>query len=1373
MAVRKISTRLAIEGEAEYRAAISRINSELKAQKSALELVEAQYKANSSSTEALSAKSDALNKMLATQREKQEQLEAVIRNALATEEKLQKRKVELTRELEKNQREMERLKSSSEDTNAEQNSLTETEKKLTAELEQTEQAIAKVHNKTNGWETQLNQTQTAVVELETAVKENNAALSNAEKEPGKLQKAFARLGVGAEEGKEGVTALAAALAAQKLPEAFYKIKDALMECVIASEEFESAMAGVKKTTDLSDEELTDLGNRFRTLSTEIPITATELAGIAESAGQLGIQKDSLEDFTVTMANLGVATNMTSEEAATMLARFANVTGMDAEKYENLGSVIVALGNNFATTETEITEMAQRVAAAGRLAGLTEPEILALAASMSSVGIQAEAGGTAMTQTLTAIEKAVTSGGEKLESFAAISGMSAEQFSSVWKSAPAEAIESFITGLGQLDEKGKSATTALDDLGLSGIRQSNMLKSMSQASDLMSRAMETANGAWEENTALAKEAATRYETTESKFQMFKNSVDNLKVAIGDQLNPALGNLAEVGTDAVSWATDFIEKNEWLGPVILGIVSALGVLTVGLSGFAIAIKIVIPLIHSFNDAMSMNVLGVTALAIGGVITAITALSRAIQKDNPELEEMTSAARELNDTLENGKKAYEDNIANIEVSANVAEKYIGQLEALEEAGLRTNEQQRAYHGILQQLCDTVPELAQYIDLENNTIEGGTAALRRNTEEWRENAKAKAYQDKLTEVYKAQAEVQYELTLNETKRTEAVKRKTEAEAGLAQAEERLAGIQEQLNEAAEKGWNGDKNAADSMADLQDQYEQTEQQIRDYVHQIEDASQEAEIHAEALEADNEALENASTEAEAAEKAYDELTKSQNKNTASSEENAEAQAAAAEAQEEVRQKIEDLAEEYKRVYDEAYNSISGQTGLFGEFAAEISEDTNTAEKMMDRWAAQTRNLENYTRNLKLAAQYGIDEGLLQSLSDGSAESAGYLQTIIDKYTELGANADTTKEQIETSSGDLKDFHDKFNTAFKGTEDAKNAFATTVTDMSESLKTLTSEAEKAAKEVDFSGFREALQEAISGKGLDYQVLGAEMSEGLAAGITEKSDEAKSAAKSVGQEVQESLMEGLGSGGDSSGAKETGKSVSQDLQSGIEEGREGVSSAVEDTGEEIQTGMKNAGKQAVKEFDDEFSKGTEKARQRVSELKEAISIGFSDLPGKMRTIGEQSIDGMIAGIDNRSSALYAKVSDVVNDALESARAAADTHSPSKKTIKIFEDVGDGMVVGLENKRSKLQATMESVINSAIKMESRETAGDALKGMEIPPSCQRAPNPAPSGTRYQIGDIHVEIHAETDDPDKLYREFTTRLKRDVEKEMRSKRG
>ena len=145
------------------------------------------------------------------------------------------------------------------------------------------------------------------------------------------------------------------------------------------------------------------------MSTEIPATTDEIAAVAEAAGQLGIQKDSLLDFTETMIMMGTATNMTADEAATSLAQFANITGTSADEYDRLGSTIVALGNNFATTESEITEMATRLASAGTLAGLTEAEILALSTAMSSVGIEAEAGGTAMTQTLSAIESAVTLG----------------------------------------------------------------------------------------------------------------------------------------------------------------------------------------------------------------------------------------------------------------------------------------------------------------------------------------------------------------------------------------------------------------------------------------------------------------------------------------------------------------------------------------------------------------------------------------------------------------------------------------------------------------------------------------------------------------------------------------------------------------------------------------------------------------------------------------------------------------------------------------------------------------------------------------------------------------------------------------------------
>ena len=183
-------------------------------------------------------------------------------------------------------------------------------------------------------------------------------------------------------------------------------------------------------------------------------------------------------------------------------------------------------------------MGTRLASAGKLAGLTEPEIMALAAAMSSVGIEAEAGGTAMTQTLNAIEKAVAKGGDDLAEFARIAGMSSEEFSSAWKNDAMSALTSFIGVLGKLDEQGESTVLVLEDLGLTGIRQSNMLKALGLAADQMTGAVNTANTAWQQNTALTNEANKRYATAQSRLTMMQNAYNNLKVAIGDAYTPAL-------------------------------------------------------------------------------------------------------------------------------------------------------------------------------------------------------------------------------------------------------------------------------------------------------------------------------------------------------------------------------------------------------------------------------------------------------------------------------------------------------------------------------------------------------------------------------------------------------------------------------------------------------------------------------------------------------------------------------------------------------------------------------------------------------------------------------------------------------------------
>lgn len=219
-------------------------------------------------------------------------------------------------------------------------------------------------------------------------------------------------------------------------------------------------------------------------------------------------------------------------------------------------------NHFATTERDIVEMTNRLAAGGKLAGLTTPEILGLATAMSSVGIEAEAGGTAMNQTLTGIGKAVSGVGkgakEKLEVIAQTAGMTAEQFSTAWKQKPAEALQAFIKGLQRAHDEGKNMDGILDELGMTGIRQGNMLKSLASASDKMSEAVSRSNTAWKENNALTNEASKRYETTESQLKIFKNKLTDIAIEFGGPLLKALNSGLDAAKPWLQTLSDMAKK-----------------------------------------------------------------------------------------------------------------------------------------------------------------------------------------------------------------------------------------------------------------------------------------------------------------------------------------------------------------------------------------------------------------------------------------------------------------------------------------------------------------------------------------------------------------------------------------------------------------------------------------------------------------------------------------------------------------------------------------------------------------------------------------------------------------------------------------------
>ena len=823
-----------------------------------------------------------------------------------------------------------------------------------------------------------------------------------------------------------------AIVAAGIAVALKEIYEYFASCAQASMDFESAITGVAKTTDLTDEELAAMSDSIKALSTEIPATTEEIAAVAEAAGQLGIQKDALLDFTEIMTMLGTATNMTADEAATALARFANITGMATDNYGRLGSVIVDLGNNFATTESEIVAMGTRLASAGKLAGLTEPEIMALAAAMSSVGIEAEAGGTAMTQTLNAIEKAVAKGGDDLAEFARIAGMSSEEFSSAWKNDAMSALTSFIGGLGKLDEQGESTVLVLEDLGLTGIRQSNMLKALGLAADQMTGAVNTANTAWQQNTALTNEANKRYATAQSRLTMMQNAYNNLKVAIGDAYTPALSEAYGVGTKVLNSITAFIQKNPALVNAITAFAGVIGAVVAALAAYAVAAKIAAAASAILTAAIpGVNVImGITA-AVAAITAGIVALATAAANDAvPSVKELTEAARGMREAMDEAKATYDDTVTSTMAAAGVADTYIGKLEEMEAAGLNTDEQHRQYHNTLALLCQVVPELADYIDLETDTINGGTEALRANTEAWKQNAMQQAYQDQLTELYSQYSAVLIEAEENSIGLTKAQYSLEAAQQKLSDTYAQMDALWADAQKQADAYYDQYGYYTDATAFLSQEYYDLQNSIYDTNNEIWAAEKSIKNYNKAMEEDADAVSEAEAEIALAEEAVKNLTASMNEGTGASEEAAaqvsEFQAAISGVQE----KINALVESYNEAYSAAYESISGQYQLWDEAAKVVATSAGSINSALE---SQITYWQDYNANLQSLTDRSADiEGLsdmIASFADGSSNSvnaiAGMAGATDEQLATMVANWKTLQQEQQNAAGSVADLKTDF------------------------------------------------------------------------------------------------------------------------------------------------------------------------------------------------------------------------------------------------------------------------------------------------------------------------------------------------------------
>lgn len=314
----------------------------------------------------------------------------------------------------------------------------------------------------------------------------------------------------------------------------------------AAMDYETAFTGVQKTLDGTPEQLEAVNSEIRQMAKEIPVSAAGLADIAAIGGQLGVGAEDITKFTETIAAMEVSTNLAGEEGAAALARIQTVTGDTMANVDRTASSIVALGNSTNATESEIAYMAVRMGKYGNTVGMNTQQVLGYSAALSSMGIEAQLGGSAIGRTWLDIETAVNSGGDALEAYAKYAGTTAQEFAQQWSTDPSGAFNGLIKGLSTTE----NLTQAMNDLGIVNTQDQQVVMALANGYDLLTDCLTTSSTAYAENTALAKEAGTAYGTTANQIQLAKNDIVDAAISWGDVLLPEIRSGAQ-------WVGDLAE------------------------------------------------------------------------------------------------------------------------------------------------------------------------------------------------------------------------------------------------------------------------------------------------------------------------------------------------------------------------------------------------------------------------------------------------------------------------------------------------------------------------------------------------------------------------------------------------------------------------------------------------------------------------------------------------------------------------------------------------------------------------------------------------------------------------------------------------
>ena len=832
-------------------------------------------------------------------------------------------------------------------------------------------------------------------------------------------------------GVQAIEAVGGAIAAAGITEAMKSIADAYMECVEVAGNFEQAMSAVEAIANSNTSEMAALTAEAKELGATTKFTAQQSANAMEYMAMAGWDAREMLNGMDGVINLAAAAGEDLAQVSDIVTDNLSAFGLQAADTAHFADVLAAAAANSNTNISIMGETFKSSSSVAGALGYSVEDVAVMVGLMANNAVKGSRAGTALRNIFNGLLGGVTL---TAEAFGEL------DYSAVNSDGSMKGLMETVKDLrGYFDEM-TEAERVNNAMAIAGMRGYNGLLAILNATDedfqSLYASINDCSGAAE------RMAKVKLDNLNGDITLANSAMEALQSTIGEQFNPELRELTQLKTELLNGLNDFIIENPVLAKGVMAGAAAFGVMGTAIVGVNAAIKVfkALELATLFTGPAGV-LLGVAA-GIAGVTAAVVGFVEATRDGGPAVRELTEAARELNAEMEEAGKTHEDAAAEILATANTADFLIGKLEEMEAAEGENAEQSQEYQNTLALLLRTMPELSDCISTTTDeygrstyALETDTAALRANTEEWKKNAQAKAYQDYLNTVYDQYGEVLQEAAENEIGLTMAKYKQEEASQKYNAAIERMNELWAEASEKAEEQNREFGTLVDASAFLSQEYYDLQNSLGNLSQELFDAQSDVDAHEKAIEKDKEAVAAAEEEMSLLDKAVQDLMRTLGIYTEEEENLTAQESAVREALDGTMASVQALTEAYADAYDEALESFSGQFGLFDEAKADAEATVAAAQEALN---TQLSFWQGYAANIAAlkeisAKGLGVTQenynALMEYVRSGTPEAAGLaadmVKAVNDGNTQaLTDLADTLGEisaSQEEAAGDVAEW----------------------------------------------------------------------------------------------------------------------------------------------------------------------------------------------------------------------------------------------------------------------------------------------------------------------------------------------------------------